>query len=169
MKIKYLKATIFFFAALFAFNSCDMSSETNYSPLLSFYRQVKLNSDSTLLLSYTDEGNLKLDSIHLNDTILIAVVGNGYVNNLTDFNFEIKEPSHINVIIPDSIKAFFSDKSEFEKGNYLFKEKITGISFPFQFVAKEVSTKTTISFQLSSDARKVSNVSLLKLEFPIKP
>lgn len=169
MKTNYLKFILFIFITLFAFNSCNLSSDTNYSPSLTFYRKVLLNSDSTLSMSYTDEGNLKLDSLHLNDTVLISIVGNGFVNNLTDFIFEIKEPSSIKVITPDSIRAFFSDTSDFENGKFVFKEKVIGIAFPFQFVAKEISQKTTIHFQLWSDAKQVSNVSALKLEFPVKP
>lgn len=149
--------------------SCDLGSDANYQPTITFLKKVKLNSDSTLEMGVTIDGYIKLDSLHVNDTVTILVIGNGYRNSLTNLNYTITDSTNIEVLIPDSIKNFFDESSDFISGKLVFNDQIGGIQLPFEFVAKKPAEKVKIHFQIWSDAVEVSNTSAIQLEFPIKP
>ncbi len=149
--------------------SCRLGDDSNYSPRITILNPALINTDSTIRMSYTNEGNIKFDSLHVNDTVTISVIGEGYTNNLTGFSYDVTEPGDIDVIIPDSIKAYFEANSDFVNGKLYFTPKIVWMNLPFKFVAKNPKNKVKINFLLESDAQKVSNEYGLQIEFPIKP
>ncbi|MEZ7867112.1 MAG: hypothetical protein QMB37_06650 [Paludibacteraceae bacterium] len=168
-----MKRKLFFpvllIALVVAMNSCKLGNDSNYSPRLTLMNPALINTDSTLRMSYTNEGNIKFDSLHVNDTVTISVIGEGFTNNLTAFEYEVANPGDIEVIIPDSIKTFFESRSDFVKGTLYFTPKIVWMNIPFKFVAKKTSDKVKLNFLLESDAKNVSNLYGLQIEFPVKP
>ena len=156
-------------ALIIGLNSCKLGSESNYSPKLTLLNPAVINTDSTLSMSYNSQGNIKFDSLHVNDTVTVSVIGEGYTNSLTNFNFTVSEPGDIEVIIPDSIRNYFDSSSDFVNGKLVFTPKIVWMNIPFKFVAKKPKSKVKINFILKSDAQNVTNVSGVQLEFPIKP
>ena len=168
MKKKFV-TLILFTALIVGLSSCKIGSDSNYSPKLTLLNPALLNTDSTLRMSYTNEGNIKFDSLHVNDTITIGVLGEGYTNTLTKFTYTVTETSDIEVIMPDSIRKSFDASSNFVTGNLVFTPKIIWMNLPFKFVAKRPKDKVKINFLLESDAVDVSNQAGMQIEFPIKP
>ena len=156
-------------ALIIGLNSCKIGSDSNYSPRLTLLNPALINTDSTIRMSYTTEGNIKFDSLHVNDTVTVSVIGEGYTNSLINFNFTVSEPGDIEVIIADSIRKSFDSSSDFVNGKLVFTPKIAWMNLPLKFVAKKPKDKVKINLMLQSDAREVSNVAGLQIEFPIKP
>lgn len=174
MKTQNIMKTKFFYPIfaliIVSFSACKLGGESNYSPRLVLLNPAKLNSDSALNMNYTAEGNIKFDSLHVNDTITLILVGEGYSNSLTKFTITPTEATDIEVVAPhDSVAQYFSPQSDFVNGKILFGENIVLMNYPYQFVAKKVKEKVKINFQLESDAKEVSNIVAIQLEFPIKP
>lgn len=169
MKKKILFPAMLLIAIIVGFSSCNIGGSSNYTPQLYLMNPAILNADDSLKISYTDEGNLKFDSLQMNDTVTIWLVGNGFSNNLKKLDISVTEVGDLNILAPhDSIMQYFASSSDYTGGKIVFLENTVGMSYPFQFVAKKVTGKTKIKFLLSSDALEVSNVSGVQLEFPIK-
>ncbi|MHB9055610.1 MAG: hypothetical protein ACYC2P_05585 [Paludibacteraceae bacterium] len=154
---------------ILGFNSCKLGTESNYTPKLTLVTPAKINTDSTLRMSYTPEGNIKLDSLHVNDTVTVTVIGEGISNSLTSFSYTVTDPADIQVMIPDSIQKYLDPSSDFANGNLFFPKNIVWMNLPFKFVAKQPKDKVKINFLLQSDAVNVSNQAGIQLEFPVKP
>ncbi len=152
------------------FTGCNLGGSSNYSPRLEMYPTASINPDSTLNLGYTTDGNIKLDSVHVNDTVTVFLIGNGFANNLEKLDIAVTEPGDITFIAPhDSVTSQFDPTSNFAAGKIVFPENTGGMVYPFKFVAAKPTSKTKVNFVLTSDAQEVSNISTLQLEFPIKP
>lgn len=155
---------------LIGFSACKLGGESNYSPRLMLLNPAKLNSDTTLMLGYNAEGNIKIDSLHVNDTVVITLVGEGFSNDLKNFTITVTEPADIEMLAPhDTIAKYFASESDFVNGKILFGNDIVWMSYPFQFVAKKAKDKVKLNFSLTSDAKEVNNTSSILVEFPIKP
>lgn len=154
---------------IIGFNSCKLGSDSNYSPRITIMNPALINTDSTLRMGYTVEGNIKFDSLHVNDTITVGVIGEGFTNSLKKFNYVISDTAAVKMIMPDSIKKFFDPTSDFIAGKLVYTPNIVWMNLPFKFVAKLPKEKVKINFILESDAVDVSNQAAIQLEFPIKP
>ncbi|MFV0391242.1 MAG: hypothetical protein ACK5KP_05070 [Paludibacteraceae bacterium] len=169
MNKKILSHAILFIALIFGMSSCDLGGNSNYIPQLSFANPAILNSSDSLTMGYTDEGNIKLDSLHVNDTVTVWVLGNGFTNSLKKLDISVTEIGDVEILAPhDTITQYFDASSDFVGGKIVFPENTGGMSYPFRFVTAKQTSKTKIKFLLTSDAQEVSNVSGLQLEFPIK-
>lgn len=150
---------------------CNLGGSSNYTPQVSLYRYAfhGLKQDSTLELSYTLEGNLKTDTLHVNDTVTIIVVGDGFANSLKKLDINVTQAGDIEIIAPhDSVKRFFDPTSDYVGGKIVFTENTARMSYPFQFVTLKPRDNIKIDFQLTSDAKEVGNISSLRLEVPVK-
>ncbi len=170
MKKKFLIHSVLILVLTFLLASCNLGGDSNYSPQLLLLNPAKINTDSTLLLSHTNDGNIKFDSLHVEDTVTVFLRGDGFVNSLQKLNITVTEPGDITILAPhDSIARQYDSSSDFVGGKIIFPENIGGMVYPFKFVASKPTSKTKINFVLTSDAKEVSNVSAIQIEFPIKP
>lgn len=167
------KNTLLFVIAvivLAGLSACNLSGDSNYTPRLMLYNPAEINTDSTLSMKYTADGNIKFDSLHVNDTVTILVIGEGFVNNLEQLTITSNEKTDIKMLAPhDTIARYFASESDFINGKILLGDGIVGMSYPFKFVAKKATEKTKLNFELTSDAQDISNKAVLAVEFPIKP
>lgn len=169
-----MRRKVFFFVTalmlLVGFSACKLTGESNYTPRLSLHSSADINTDSTLSMGYTADGNIKFDSLHVSDTVTLTVVGEGFANNLKHLIITSTEPTDIEMLAPhDTIAQYFAPESDFVNGKIILGDNIVGMIYPFKFVAIKVTDKTKLDFVLTSDAQKVSNKSSLVVEFPIKP
>lgn len=168
------------FLALFAlitltFASCDLTTESNYTPDIFFLQNPVNNNIDTLNRYYTDKaGVLLMDTIAVGDTVLFALYLEGYANNLTSFYLQGPEDSSALILLPDkvSMDSIFLPTSEYNKGKFIMDGTHTALVFPFRYVAKKVSNSTKIGFAITSDARFTnmfgSNSNSFELKTPIK-
>lgn len=154
---------------IIGFSSCNVGSQTNYSPRLTFLNPATLNSDSTVKMSYTTDGNIQFDSLHVNDTVLLQVVSEGYTNNLKNFNITVADSTDLKIILNDSITSLFDAKSDFKHGKFVFPNNIVFLNYPFKFITLKPKDKVKVNFYLNSDATGVTNETQMQLEFPVKP
>ena len=167
MKVKFIVPFVIVMLSV-GLISCDLGHDANYQPTITFLKKVALNSTDSLMIGNTTDGNLKLDTLRVNDTVILGVMAYGYANRLTNLNYTVKDDaSAIEILVSDSLKKYFDKSSDFAAGKLVFQEGIGGIQFPFEFVAKKPIEKLKLHFQLWSDAEKVSNTSTIQLEFPI--
>lgn len=155
---------------LVGFSACKLTGESNYTPRLSLFNPADINTDSTLTMGHTADGNIKFDSLHVNDTVTLTVVGEGFANNLKHLKITSTEPTDIEMLAPhDTIAQYFAPESDFVNGKIILGDNIVWMSYPFKFVAIKATEKTKLNFLLTSDAQEVSNEASLVVEFPIKP
>lgn len=170
MKQKSFIHSALIIALTFVLASCSLGGDSNYTPRLLLLNPAKISTDSTLSLSYTKEGNIKFDSLHVRDTVTVFLHGDGFVNSLQKLDITVTEEGDITVLAPhDSITRQYDPSSDFIGGKIIFPKNIGGMVYPFKFVAAKPTSKTKINFVLTSDAKEISNISSLQLEFPIKP
>lgn len=169
MSKHYLFTAFVFFLMVIGFSSCNLGSQSNYSPRLTFLNPATLNSDSTVKMSYTTDGNIQFDSLHVNDTVLLQVVGEGFTNNLKNFNITLADSTDLKIILNDSILSLFDAKSDFKNGKFVFPSNIVFINYPFKFITLKPKDKVKVNFYLNSDATGITNETQMQLEFPVKP
>ena len=170
MNQKFLIYSTLIIAFTFLLTSCNLGGDSNYTPRLMLLNPAKISTDSTLTLSHTTDGNIKFDSLHVSDTVTVFLHGDGFVNSLQKLDIAVTEAGDITILAPhDTIARQYDPASDFTGGKIIFPENIGAMVYPFTFVAAKPTSKTKINFLLTSDAKEVSNISSLQLEFPIKP
>lgn len=167
-----MKRNILFLLVVFTFvfSSCKMDDGySEYSPILVFGNPVKLNSDSTLNLKDTYYSNvIRLDSIHVGDTVVLKVGMNAYYNQLLEFDFSVNDSSAIKAAMPDSLNYLFTS-IDAKAGKYVYKSGYYAAILPLNLIAKKVSDSIEYKFNIYSDVTKVTNSSALVLRTKIKP
>ena len=138
-----------------AFSSCNLNSSTNNTPEILFVTSPFVNKTDSLSSYLTDDGIYHMDTINVGDTVTFRILLYGYANNLSAYNIIQSDTSSTKLLLPatyslDSI--FTSTSSDYTKGIFIFKNKISSLYFPFRYVAKKVSNDSKLTFNLSSDA-----------------
>lgn len=121
---------------VFAFSSCDLTSESNITPSFDFIRKPFVFHGDTLNLRYTNEG-MRMDTIQVGDTVFFPVYINGYFNQLNDFSITVSDTSASKLIFPpkSALDTIFSTStSDFDKGSFVFSIKSNSLYFPFTIV-----------------------------------
>ena len=154
---------------VFAFSSCDLTSESNITPSFDFIRKPFVFHGDALTMQYTNEG-MRLDTIQVGDTVFFPVYINGYFNLLNNFSITVSDTSASKLIFPpksalDTI--FSSSASDFDKGSFVFSTKSNSLYFPFKYVAKKPSSNVYILFTANSNAKAEYSHASSTLKTPI--
>jgi hypothetical protein len=167
MKKIMLFATVVF---TLTFVSCKLNDGySEYTPEIVFYTPVILNSDSSVYLKSTSElGVVRLDSIHVGDTIRIKIGMNGYANQLTQFNYSVNDSTAIKTIFPDSAKTLFKSMN-YKTREFNFNSNYAIVILPLDLVALKASDSIVYKFGVTSDVMKVPNADAISLKTKIKP
>jgi len=153
-----MKTRIFILLGLITiiFSSCNISSSNNNTPEILFVSKPFVINSDTLNRYYTGEsGVYLLDTIHVGDTIIFRMLFNGFSNNLSTLKILQSDTSSTKIIFPSSYSLdsiFSAASSDFSNGNFLFKNKITSLYFPFKYIAKKANNDAKVTFYISSDA-----------------
>lgn len=150
--------------------SCKLDQGySEYTPEIVFYTPVTLNSDSAVYLKSTSEYDvIRLDSIHVGDTVRIKIGMNGYANQLTQFTYMVNDTSAIKTIIPDSAKTLFKSM-DFKTKKFMFNSNYAIVILPLDLVALKASDSIAYSFGVASSVTRVSNTAVIGLKTKIKP
>lgn len=158
---------------IITFFSCNLDSSNNYTPQIIINRPFNQNGDSLKLFLTDTGGELRLDTIHVGDTISISLILNAYSNNLTAFYLKQSSSTASEVILPDKeeMDSVFITGSDYNSGKFLMKGDSPILFFPFKYIAKEISNEAKISFTVVSDAKFDigfgSNTATLAIKTPI--
>lgn len=138
------------------FSACDLTSTSNNTPQISFFKIPQLNSTDSLNIRYTDEAGVwKLDSISVGDTVTFRIILDGFSNNLTKFYLTCSDTASTKLLFPtkSSLDSFFNASlSNYSTSKFVFKNGIYNYYFPFKYVAVKEANDARIGFSLSSDA-----------------
>lgn len=150
--------------------SCKLDQGySEYTPEIVFYTPVTLNSDSAVYLKSTSEYDvIRLDSIHVGDTVRIKIGMNGYANQLTQFTYMVNDTSAIKTIIPDSAKTLFKSM-DFKTRKFMFNSNYAIVILPLDLVALKASDSIAYSFGVASSVTRVSSTAVIRLKTKIKP
>ena len=155
---------------IITFSACNLDNTSNTSPVVTLY-SPRVNGDSIVKMYFTDETQsaVRVDSLHVADTISMLVVADARANSLTEFDIVPSDTSAIKVIIPDSIEDYIASGSIPKEGKYLMKPKTMLFYYPLTFIPQKPVEKLTINFKVTNDAVSVPNTSAFEFSFPIKP
>jgi len=112
-----------------------------------------------------------MDTIQVGDTVTFRLLLYGYANNLSSYNVIVSDTSSTKLLLPTTTSldsVFLATASEYSKGKFIFKNKITSLYFPFRYIAKKVSADAKISFSLVSDANFSSSMGSSSVSFILK-
>lgn len=156
------------------FTSCKLDSDSNFTPAIMQGAYFKNHQGDTLRLKSLNS-EIVLDTIRVGDTVSFSFALNGYVNNLVGFRVNQSADSISRIVLPSKLKldSIFTSESNYSKGIFIFKNKITFCNFPFKYVAKKTSMTGKFSLTLSSDANfgstiAASNTVNVDIKTPIK-
>jgi len=161
-----MKTRLFILLGFFAIvlTSCDLNGSTNTSPEILFVTNPFINKSDTLNKYLTDEsGVIRLDTIHVGDTVTFRMLFYGYTNNLSTCNIIQSDTSVTKILLPSKStmdSVFISASSNYAAGSFVIKNKISSLYFPFKYVAKKASNDAKISFYVTSDANFSSSSSM---------
>jgi len=153
-----MKTRLFILLGLIAIavSSCNISGSSNATPEIYFVTNPFVNKVDTLNRYRTDDPAVFLmDTIQVGDTVTFRLLLYGYTNNLSSYNVIVSDTSSTKLLLPTTSSldsVFLAVASDYSRGKFIFKNKITSLYFPFRYVAKKVSTDAKISFNLVSDA-----------------
>ncbi len=155
---------------IITFSACNLDNTSNTSPVLTLY-SPRVNGDSIVKMYFTDETQsaVRVDSLHVADTISMLVVADAGANNLTEFDITTNDTSAVKIIIPDSIEEYIASGSIPKEGKYLMKPKTLIFYYPLTFIPQKPVEKLIIKFKVTNDAVSVPNTSAFEFSFPIKP
>jgi hypothetical protein len=156
--------------------SCDLVSESNYTPQLALVSLPRLqNGDTLSLKNLADTDELLLDTITVGDTVSFYLLLNAYSNNLKSFYINQSADSISRILLPEkaTLDSFFVATSDYKNGKFIFQEKITALYFPFSYVARAVTKTSKFSIHVVSDANFEmgvggSNTASFSIRTPIK-
>jgi hypothetical protein len=160
-----------------AFSSCNLNSSSNNTPEILFVTSPFVNKTDSLSSYLTDDGIYHMDTINVGDTVTFRIFLYGYSNNLSEYNIIQSDTSSTKLILPstNSLDSIFtSPGSDYSKGIFIFKNKVSSLYFPFRYVAKKATNDAKLTFNLSSDASfdatsgLGSNTASFVLQTPIK-
>lgn len=151
-------------------SSCNVDNESNYTPTIILGNPAKINGDSSIYMSYTDNTHdaVKFDSLHVSDTVVVQILANGISNNVKEFYVIPSDTTSVKVILPDSLNYYFTSQSDFKAGKFIIKSESTMLYFPLKFVPKQPKDQFKFDIKAVSDAVNVTNNVTIRLVFPIK-
>ena len=165
MKLRLILPLLLMIAA---FTACNLDNTANTTPTIAIY--APRIGDSIVRMSYTDDMSaLKVDSLHVGDTVSMMVVGDARANNLTEFHVVPSDTTAVKILIPDSIEYYVASGSIPAEGNFLMKPKTVLFYYPLNFIPRKPVDKMKFTFKVTSDAVSVPNQSAFEFSFPIKP
>lgn len=156
------------------FTSCNLDSESNYTPAIMQGAFFTNQHGDTLKLRSVDS-EIVLDTLRVGDTVSFSFALNGYVNNLKGFSVKQSADSISRILLPSKLKldSICTPESDYSKGLFLFKGNFVFYNFPFKYVATKPSMTGKFSLTLSSDANfgtsmNASNTVKVDIKTPIK-
>ncbi|MBP1637704.1 MAG: hypothetical protein H6Q18_493, partial [Bacteroidetes bacterium] len=166
MKLRFILPALLL---LVSFTACKVDNASNSTPTLMLY-SPKINGDSVIKMKYTDETltMVKLDSLHVNDSVVMMIIADAHANNLTELTITPNDTSSVKIIIPDSINKYVSAGSDVKAGKFMFDNTVS-FYYPLTFIPKKPNETFKFSFSVKSDAKDVPNQSMFGITFPIKP
>ncbi|VBB43760.1 exported hypothetical protein [uncultured Paludibacter sp.] len=152
------------------FLSCNLGDGySENTPSIFFNNPAKLNSDSLLYFKNTSDINIvRIDSLHVGDTLKISVIMNAYYNQLTEFDYNVNDSTAIKTQIPDSLKGLFKSLN-YKTGRFLFNNNYSLVVLPVDLIALKSSDSIAYTFGVYSDVTKITNMALIGLKTKIKP
>ena len=153
MKIKLILLTILLGTIL---SSCNLEGESNYTPMLYFVTEPKLQNGDSLGIYRTDKPDVfRLDTIEVGDTVSFFMYATGYSNNLKAYYMKQSADSAAGIILPrqSSMDSVFTAESDYKTGKFIMGANSTSLYFPFKYVAKKAEKNTKITFTIISDAQ----------------
>ena len=153
MKIKLIILTAILGSMLI---SCNLEGESNYTPMLYFVTEPKLQNGDTLSIYRTDKLDVfRLDTISVGDTVSFYMYATGYSNNLTAYYMKQSSDSAAGIILPrqSSMDSVFTAESDYKTGKFIMGANSTSLYFPFKYVAKKAEKNAKITFTIISDAQ----------------
>jgi hypothetical protein len=173
-----MKTKIFFLFAflvgLISFNSCNLDNESSYTPEIIFVQLPFNQHGDTLKAFITDAGSFKLDTINVGDTVSFFLYLTGYQNNLKTFYLKQSADSSTRIVYSSiaTMDSIFTVSSNYANGQFLFNPNISGLYFPFKYVALKPSNEASLTFSVVSDAvfdnAPGSNATSLVMKTPIR-
>lgn len=168
MKTKLL---IIFGLIIMAFSSCDLNSESNYKPTIQYYTPA-LSGKTPLGLYLTDAADVvRMDTIHVGDTVSFYMVFDSYANNLVTLSIAQSADSVTKLILPpvSQLDSVFGPTSNYNSGTFNLRTKSSSLFFPIKYVALKATNDAKIKFTIVSDATVEYNLTTLTFKTPIKP
>lgn len=152
------------------FSSCNLDSYSDATPQILIAGYASLNSDSTIHFGVNQDYTANtLDTIEVGDTVTIYTGVSSTVNYLQKFYTTLSNYTNAALYVPDSVRTNFSQKSDFETGEFFFNaENIVYMTYALHIVALKPTDKLTITIGAVNNATRVSNTSEIKIELPIK-
>ena len=136
-------------------SSCLNKAQSDYTPLIYVSEFVRLDSikNDTLRIRQSDEGQWRLDSLAVNDTLLFAAGFDAVWNNLQSVRL-LWDTSEISVWVNDlgDIAPVLLDSSDTLTCRFEFPVGYNFVSLPFVCSPKKTG-KTTIRFHLETDSK----------------
>lgn len=178
MKLQLFYLMAFMSAAL---TSCDMKSDTNYTPQIGInpqllvYKPDSLNRIDTLDIYRTSiSSELLLDTITVGDTVQLLITLNGFANNITAFYLTQSADSVTSIVLPlkTALDPLFLSTSNYAAGKFIADGTYPFLYFPFKYIAKKPSKDAKLTFSVTTDAvfkdASGSNTNSFVLKTPIK-
>lgn len=169
MKTQIFLSALFIISVI-SFVSCKVDMDPyQHSPSISIAAGC-LSDSTTLRIKATDnEHTYELDTICMDDVVRIVFRLNGYGYNLTHFSIEKGEnPAMINLLNMDSLQTIITGGSDMYTCQLQFKEGISGVSLPLNYIPQRVSDTDSIVITLSSDITTKENTVQRVLRIPVK-
>jgi hypothetical protein len=156
-------------------SSCDLNSESNYTPNIFFIQHPVNQQGDSLGSYYTDKsGVFLMDTIAVGDTVLFFLYLEAYANQLTGFFLNQSADSVSRIILPDktSMDTIFTANSDYKAGKFLMDGTMSNLRFPFRYIATKASKEAKLEFIVVSNAKFdggfASNSNGFQLKTPIK-
>ena len=172
MKLRFFIILSIFTIALV---SCNLDSESNFTPQMSIWAS-HVNKTDTIKIRYTEVGGIiKMDTINVGDTILLRLYLDALTNHLANFQIALSDTSASKLVLPavsllDSV--FSKSQSNYSTRSFAFHDNESSFFFPIHYVAKKSTSDAYVQFTLTSDANfKLSegtNITSFKLVIPAK-
>ena len=126
---------------------------------------------TTLSVYYQHETGLALtDTVRLGDTVRIMFKINAFGFQLKRFHIEKPESfALIDVISPDSISKIVSAKSSLPGLDFYFRENISYVAMPINYIPARVSDTDSLVLHIQSDVTTKANTVRQVLRIPVKP
>ncbi len=145
--------------------SCDIDSESHYTPLIQVHSMV--SGSDTLRVSLSSDGYL-LDTIAVGDTVLFTVSFYSYTNLLTGFSIERDEDrADIEYLLTAQVDSLLrAASSDYDRGLFYVPTGYTYVGLQFNYIPKASGSNVTLLLTVDSDSNYSHNE--LSIRTPIR-
>ncbi|MGC3977685.1 MAG: hypothetical protein QM751_05300 [Paludibacteraceae bacterium] len=169
MKSRFL-VLLSIISIVLSFSACNLGNGfSEATPQIYLEKKAKLNTDSIIEFSLaSDYSSYKLDTLHVGDTVSFKIFVDAYTNQVKQLNITPSDTTAVKLLVADSIKTEFLSQSDFNKGIFYLPPNVYGLEFSVKFTTRKAKETLSYTLNVTSDAKKVTNVSEVKIQFPIK-